>query len=187
MSVRYTVDPERSRFTVQAFATGMLSGFAHSPKFAIREFKAEIQFDPNEPDNASLQMTVRADSLELVDKVSERDRQEIQRAMREEVLETARYPEISFRSTQIAATKIADDWFRVQLKGEMRLHGVTKPQDIDGQLRVSDGELRLSGEFLLPQTAFGIKRASALGGAIKVKDELKFTFDLVGRAQEAPS
>jgi polyisoprenoid-binding protein YceI len=185
MVVRYPLDPGRSRFTVQAFATGMLSGFAHSPKFAVRGFKAEIQFDANEPDNTSLQLTVRADSLELIDQVSDKDRQEILRAMREEVLETARYPEISFRSTQIAATKIADHWFRVQLKGEMRLHGITKTQDIDAQLRLSESELRLSGEFLLSQTAFGIKRASALGGAIKVKDELKFVFDLVGQPQEA--
>jgi len=185
MAVRYRLDPERSRFTVQAFATGMLSGFAHSPKFAIRAFKGEIQFEPNEPDNTSLQLTVRADSMELIDQVSEKDRQEILRAMREEVLETGKYPEISFRSTQIAATRIADHWFRVQLKGEMRLHGVTKTQDIDAQLRLNENELRLSGDSLLSQTAFGIKRASALGGAIKVKDELKFVFDLVGHSQEA--
>jgi polyisoprenoid-binding protein YceI len=185
MAVRYPFDPERSRFTVQAFATGMLSGFAHSPKFAIRGFKGDIQFDPNEPDNTSLQLTVRADSLELIDQVSDKDRQEILRVMREEVLESARYPEISFHSTQIATTEIANHWFRVQLKGEMRLHGVTKAQDIDTQLRLNENELRLSGDFLLSQTAFGIKRASALGGAIKVKDELKFVFELVGHRQEA--
>jgi polyisoprenoid-binding protein YceI len=184
MAVRYTFDAERSRFTVQAFASGMLSGFAHSPTFAVRGFKGEMQFDPDAPGNASLLLEVRADSLELTDKVSEKDRQEIQRAMQEEVLETARYPLITYRSTQIAATRIADNWFRVQVRGEMRLHGATRPQEIDAQLRLAENELRLSGEFMLSQTAYGIKRASALGGAIKVKDELKFVFDLVGQKQE---
>jgi len=184
MSARYSLSPERSRFTVQAFATGMLSGFAHSPTFAVRAFAGEIRFEADEPANASLQMTVRADSLELTDKLSDKDRQEIQRAMREEVLQTAKYPEISFASTQIAVTKIADNWFRVQMKGEMRLHGVTKPQEIDAQLRLSAGELRMSGDLMLSQTAYGVKRASALGGAIKVKDELKFVFDLVGAKEE---
>jgi len=187
MAVRYTFDPQRSRFTVQAFATGMLSGFAHSPTFAIRGFTGEIQFDPSEPGNGSLQLTVRADSLVLTDKVSDKDRLEIQRAMREEVLETSRYPEISFRSTELAVTKITDNWFRVQPKGEMRLHGVTQPHGIDAQLRLSEADCRLSGDFLLSQTAFGVKRASALGGAIKVKDELKFVFDLVGHSLEAQS
>jgi len=183
MSIRYTLDPERSRFTVQAFATGLLSGFAHSPTFAIRGFEGDMQFDPGARGHTSLNLTVRADSLELTDKVSDKDRQEIQKAMREEVLETARYPEISFHSTQIAVTTIADNWFRVQLKGEMRLHGVTKSRDIDGQLRVGENEARLSGDFMLPQTTFGIRRASALGGAIKVKDELKFKFEIVGRSE----
>jgi polyisoprenoid-binding protein YceI len=187
MAVRYTFDPERSRFTVQAFATGMLSGFAHSPTFVIRAFKGDLQFEPGDPGNGSFQLTVRADALELNDKVSDKDRQEIQRAMRQEVLETSRYPEISFRSTELAVTKITDNWFRVQLKGEMRLHGVTKPHGIDAQLRLAEKECRLSGDFIISQTAFGVKRASALGGAIKVKDELKFVFDLVGHSQEAQS
>ena len=37
---RYRIDPGRSRFTVQAFATGLLSAFAHSPTFAVRDFRA---------------------------------------------------------------------------------------------------------------------------------------------------
>lgn len=184
MAVRYTLDAERSRFTVQAFATGMLSGFAHSPTFAIRRFTGEMQFDPDTRADASLVLEVRADSLELSDKVTEKDRQEIQRSMQQEVLETARFPSISYRSTQIAATRIADNWFRVQIQGEMRLHGMAKPQEIDAQLRLVENELRLSGDLMLSQTAYGIKRASALGGAIKVKDELKFVFDLVGEKQE---
>ena len=184
MAGRYKLDPERSRFTVQAFATGMLSGFAHSPTFSIASFEGEMQFDPNAPADASFHLSVRADSLDLLDKVSEKDRQEIGRAMRQAVLETAKFPDITFRSTAIAATKITDNWFRVQIRGEMRLHGVTKPQEIDGQLRLAENELKLSGEFLLAQSAYNVKRASALGGAIKVKDELKFSFELAGHQVE---
>ena len=38
MTARYRLDPGQSRFTVQAFATGMLSFFGHSPTFAVRDF-----------------------------------------------------------------------------------------------------------------------------------------------------
>jgi hypothetical protein len=40
MSTRHQIDAGRSRFTAQAFAGGLLSFFAHSPKFAVRDFAA---------------------------------------------------------------------------------------------------------------------------------------------------
>ena len=43
--------------------------------------------------------------------------------------------------------------------------------------------LRASGEFTVRQTDYGIKPVSVAGGALKVKDELKFSFDIVARKQ----
>ena len=59
------------------------------------------------------------------------------RAMREDVLETSKYPEITFRGTGIRATRLADNWFRLRIDGEIRLHGVTGRQEIDAQLRLT--------------------------------------------------
>jgi hypothetical protein len=39
--------------------------------------------------------------------------------------------------------------------------------------------LRAKGAFTLKQTSFDIKPVSIAGGTIKVKDELKFTFEIV--------
>ena len=44
--------------------------------------------------------------------------------------------------------------------------------------------LRAFGNFSLLQTDYDLKLASVAGGALKVKDELKFSFDLVGRKKE---
>jgi hypothetical protein len=44
--------------------------------------------------------------------------------------------------------------------------------------------LRVSGEFSLRQSDYGIKPVSFAGGALRLKDELKFKFELVGRKQE---
>jgi polyisoprenoid-binding protein YceI len=180
----YTVSPERSRFTVQAFAGGVLSGFAHNPVFAVRRFGGEVRFAPDAGDS-SCRIEVQAGSLELTGNVKETDRREIQRAMIYEVLETEKYPQIVFNSTEFAVTKIADNWFRAQVRGDMQLHGMTKMQQIDLQLRVLDQDLRLSGEFPLSLSAYKMKRVSALGGMIQVKDELKFAFDLVGPKQDS--
>ena len=43
--------------------------------------------------------------------------------------------------------------------------------------------LRAFGEFSLRQSDYGIKPVSAVGGGLKVKDEVKFTFDIVARKQ----
>jgi polyisoprenoid-binding protein YceI len=181
MIKRYPLDLQRSRFTVQAFATGMLAGFAHSPKFAIRQFAGEMRFVPEIPAESSFEMTVQAATLELIDNVKEKDRQEIQDQLMNEVLEVEKYPLITFASTAIALTKIADDWFRAQLRGDMQLHGVTKVQSIDAQLRYVERDVRLAGEFTLMLPDYRIKRITALGGMIKLKDDLKFQFDLVGQ------
>ena len=39
--------------------------------------------------------------------------------------------------------------------------------------------MRAKGEFTLKQTDYGIKLVSVAGGALKIKDELKFTFDVL--------
>ena len=181
MAIRYTLDPGASRFTVQAFAGGMLSVFAHNPVIAIRDFTGELLFEPDKPDATSFRMTVRADSLEVTDNVRPQDRQEIESTLRREALETATYPEIVFRSSAVSADKVADNWYRLQLRGELTLHGVTNAQAVDAQLRALGDEVRLGGEFKLSLSAYRIKRVTAAGGLITLKDELKFSFDVVGR------
>ena len=44
--VKFLIDTSASRFTVQAFATGMLSTFGHNPKIGIRDYEGEIKFVP---------------------------------------------------------------------------------------------------------------------------------------------
>jgi polyisoprenoid-binding protein YceI len=177
--VRYRIDPSRSRFTVRAFAGGMLSAFAHNPTFAIRGFTGEIEFVPDGIERASLRLQIKADSLELQDDVSAKDQQEIERMMREDVLETSRYPEITFETASVSGAKLGDTQYRLKIVGKLSLHGVTNACTMDAQAWVMPDTLRAQGEFPLRQTDYRIKLVSAAGGTIKVKDELKFSFDIV--------
>ena len=183
--MRYLLDPSQGRFTIQAFARGLLSAFGHSPTFAVREYTGELDMasEKEQPVPASLHITAKADSLALTDPVSAKDRNELERTMHAEVLETAVYPEIVFSSTEITAQTIFTNWYRVQIRGKMDLHGVSRPQQIDAQLRIMDDGMRLSGEFSLKLSMYHIKRVTALGGLISLQDDLKSGFDLFGRAQ----
>jgi polyisoprenoid-binding protein YceI len=176
----YRIDAGRSRFTVRAFATGVLSAFGHSPTIAVRKFTGEVRLPAGSPEGAAVSMAVEADSLVVTDDVGEKDRAEIERTMRQEVLETGRFPEVSFESTSVSAEKIYEGQYRLRIAGRLSLHGVTREVPIEAQVTWTDERLRARGEFALKQSDYRIKPVSAVGGTIKLKDELKLAFDLTG-------
>jgi polyisoprenoid-binding protein YceI len=181
---RYVLDPRVSRFTVRVFATGMLSAFGHSPTIAIRDFAGEARFDPDHPETGSLHVTVKAASLRVTDDVSDKDRREIEREMQENVLESARYPEIVYDCSRVSVDNPGNGNYSVKLLGSLTLHGVTRSQPIQARLAVTGDLLRAFGEFAIRQSDYNIKPVSAIGGGLKVKDEVKFSFDIVSRKQE---
>lgn len=178
--VRYRLDAAQSKFMVKAFAGGLLSAFAHDHNIAIKGISGEALITTDSVTPASLHMTIRADSLAITDKVSDKDRNEIETTMRTSVLEVQQYPEIVFKSTNISADKTGEGQYNAQIWGDVTLHGVTKSIWFKATVTVSDATLRARGSFALRQSDFKIKPPSAGGGTVKVKDELKFSFDIVG-------
>jgi polyisoprenoid-binding protein YceI len=181
--VRYRIEPRQSQLVVQAFAEGMLSVFGHNPTIAIQGFGGDARCVPGTLQQASVLMLVQAGSLAVIGKVSEKDRLEIERGMREDVLEIARYPEIVFMSTSVSASPVAQGQFQAQIAGSLSLHGVTREHRIDARVTVNGGTLRARGEFGLRQSDHNIKPASVMGGTLKVKDDLKFSFDISAERQ----
>jgi len=182
--VRYRLIPEQSKFTVQAFAEGLFSAFGHDPVLAIKDFNGEAQFVPGSFESASLKITIKADSIVLSNEVKEKDRLEIEQTMREQVLEIAKYPEIVFVSSNISVTRLSEGRYRARIIGDLTFHGVTqKNLWITAQVTMSGESLKAQGDFTLKQTDFGIKPFSVVGGTIKLKNELKFTFDIAARKE----
>lgn len=182
--VRYIADAGQSKFTVQAFASGLLSGFGHNPNIAIRDFTGEVQCVPGSLTNASVRFAIKAESLAVIDDVKEKDRMEIENMMHDTVLETSRYPEIIFQSTNITVTRIIEGRYKARIIGELTMHGVTRGSLwIQTQVKVEGERLRATGDFSLKQTDYNIKLVSVAGGALKLKDELKFTFDIVAHQE----
>lgn len=180
---RYVVSPTVSRFTVRAFASGLLSAFGHNPTIAIRDLSGEVHFNPAAVEKSSLQMLVKAASLSVTDNISDKDRREIEKEMRENVLEIDKYPDILFDVAGVVVKDSSDAGSDVILRGAMTLHGVMHPQAIPARITLTGELLRAFGEFTLRQSDYGMKPTSAVGGGLKVKDEVKFTFDIVARKQ----
>ena len=175
---RYRIDAGQSSFMVHAFVGGLLSGFGHNHNIAIKDINGETQFTDGTVAPASLHLRIRADSLTVTDKVSDSDRQTIEKTMRDQVLETGKYPEITFNSTKIEATKNSDTEYQAKILGDLTMHGVTHNVPINAQLTFDYKTLRARGEFTLKMTDYSIKPPSVAGGTIKVKDTLKFTFNI---------
>ena len=136
---------------------------------AYSNFSGAIPFTPGRPESSWLQLTIQANSLAVTGDVSEKDRCEIERTMRLEVLETEKYPQISFRSTQVSATQSAEGQYQVDINGDLTLHGITRSQPLRVQLRVDGERLRAYGEFSLRQTDYKIKLVSVARGHTKAK------------------
>jgi polyisoprenoid-binding protein YceI len=182
--VNYVIDARVSRFTVRVSASGMLSAFGHSPTIAIRDFAGEARLNPNALESARLHLTVKAASLQVTDNISDKDRREIEREMQENVLEIARHPEIVYECSRVTGSNALNGQTAITLNGNLTLHGQTRPQAIPVGIAISGDMLRAYGEFSLRQSDYNIKLVSAIGGGLKVKDEVRFFFDIVARKQE---
>jgi polyisoprenoid-binding protein YceI len=181
--VRYAIDPKASQFTVQAFASGLISAVAHSPKIAIRGWTGDVSFVPVTLVDAKLKVVVKTASLEVLDELREADRRELHRVMNDEVLETRRFPEAVFESTGINGERVKENLNRVNVEGRLSLHGVTNGQSFFSQVAFGVDSFRAYGEFSLLQSDYGIRIASIAGETLKLQDELKFSFYVVGRKQ----
>ena len=177
---RYRLDASQSQFTVRAFSGGLLFFKGHDHIIAVRDFTGEVQLTPGAISPASLQMTIRADSLvETRDVFTEQQKQIINKELREIVLETARYPEITLKSTDVTG-KLTGGHFEAEIGGDLTLHGVTRHVRIPAQVTLNGDTLRARGEFTVKRGDYNVKATSAVHGLIRVRDRLKFTFDIVG-------
>ena len=180
----FTIDGRASRFTVQAFATGLLSAMGHNPTIGVRDLAGEVRFDPEQEHAGGLKLFIKSSSLSVQNDVSDKDRREMEQLMNREVLETAKFPEITYEAPDIFIKSLGGDLFSASLNGSLNLHGVTRKVSIPVRVVLLGDMLRASGDFTLSQSDFGIEPVSVAGGALKLKDELKFSFEIVARKQE---
>jgi polyisoprenoid-binding protein YceI len=181
---RYVIDGRASRFTVRAFATGLLAKMGHNPTIGIRDLSGEMTFNPDKLEAGSFRIVIKSASLGVQDDISSKDLSEMERLMNQEVLETEKFPEILYEATDISVTKMADMLYSAALNGNLTMHGVTRSQPIVTRVALLGSMLRASGDFSLNQTDYNIKLVSVAAGALKLKDELTFSFEIVARKQE---
>lgn len=181
VEIRYRLDPSRSTFMVRAFAGGLLWFKGKDHFIAVRDFSGEATVTEGTITPATLQLTIKSNSLvETRDIFTEAEKQIINKELQEIVLEPEKYPEITFKSTSITGKLNPNGVFEARIDGDLTLHGVTRRITIPADVTVTGNDLRARGEFTVERGDFGVKATSAVHGMVRVRDKLKFTFDIMG-------
>jgi polyisoprenoid-binding protein YceI len=178
---RFRLDSDQSKFIAHGLRGGLLWFKGHEHLVAAREFSGEAQMSPDKITPASLQLTVKTDSMvETSDAFTEQQKQIINKELREIVMEPAKYPEIVFKSTVVTGKSQSNGQYNLKIVGELTLHGVTRQIVIPAKVTLTGNNLRAIGEFSIDRSDFKVKATSAFHGMVRVRNKVKFTFDIVG-------
>lgn len=177
----YRLDAAQSKFIAHAIAGGLFWFKGHDHLVAVREFTGEARLDPDSIAASSLQITAQAGSMVETSSVfTEPQKQIIDKELREIVLEPSKYPEIVFQSNNVSGQSTGANQYDLRIGGNLTLHGVTKPITIPVKVTVTGNDLRAQGEFSIDRGDFNVKATSAFHGLVRVRDKVKFEFDIVG-------
>ena len=180
------VDPGRSTLLVKLYKDGPAAAFAHDHVVQARRFSGAVEWDPARPAATRVQIEVDAAALEAdapalrrrlgMTDLSEGTRGDVQRTMvGARQLDVASHPKISFRST--AAEPQPDGTLLV--RGELTLHGVTRPVAVPVKLTELASGWRGQGTLRLRQSEYGIDPYRFAFGAVRNRDGVDLVLDLV--------
>jgi polyisoprenoid-binding protein YceI len=176
-TVTYTLDASQSKFMAHANRSGLLWFKGHSS-----DFSGQVELTPDTITPASLRLVVKAASLhETGADFTEPQKQIINKELKEIVLHPDQYPDITFQSTNVTAKTLGAGRYDLKINGNLTLHGVTRRITIPAVVTLNGSTLRAVGEFSIDRDDYKVKATSAFHGMVRVDDNVKFEFDIVGR------
>ncbi len=176
----YAIVPEESKIQITAKTSGMFGFLGHDHLIVPKTFSAEAEVQPQESVPAVVSIRIDATSLyEAEPEFKPEDKQKIEAQMHSEVLETAKYPEILFKSTKVTYTKSPEHVYDTKIEGDLSLHGVTRKITVPTRITEDGANLRAAGKFEVQRADYKIETKSAGGGTVKVGKTLEVTFNIV--------
>jgi len=180
-TVTYTLDASQSKFMANANRSGLFWFKGHSHHLAASDFSGQVELTPDTITPASLRLVVKAASLhETGADFTDQQKQIIDKELKDIVLLPAQYPDITFQSSNVTVKSSAAGRSEVKIDGNLTLHGVTKRITIPAVVTLSGNNLRAVGEFSINRDDFNVKATSAFHGMVRVDNDVKFEFDIVG-------
>ena len=163
------IDTGRSTVTIYAYKSGLFSLFADDHIIRAQLAGGSISEQPP----LSVEVAIHAAALTVLDPDLAADRRaEVQtRMLGPEVLDVAKFPDITFASTTVEPTR-ENQW---KVTGRLTIRGRT--QVVTFTAVKQNGVYR--GDVTIGQRDFGIQPISIVGGTVRVKNELKIRFEIL--------
>ena len=181
-TVTYNLDASQSKFMAHASPSGLLWFKGHTHHLAASDFSGQVELTPNTITPASLRLVVKAASLhETGADFTDQQKQIIDKELKEIVFHPDQYPDITFQSTSVTAKSKTTNQYDVKITGNLALHGITRPVTIPAVVTLNGDTLRAVGKFSIDRDDYKVKATSAFHGMVRVDDDVKFEFDIVGR------
>ncbi len=163
---RSSFGPGDVEVVVLTTSTGPLARLGHDLSFRVARLQVDVTSDGGE-DGAEVEATLQVDSLELLSPVSDRDRADIMKRVRKDVLRPKRWPEIRFRSSRIFKHGEGEH-ARLSVAGDLTLCGTTRPVSFE----VIRDRNEWGGQVVIRQPDFGIKPFKVAFGGLRVSPEV---------------
>lgn len=164
----YRLGPEAGRLLLKTGRTGLGSKAGHDLTIEVTSWSGTATVDTTNPVNSTAEVDIDVDSLEVregtggLKPLTDGDRADIKKNIRQKILHTDRHPKITFRSTQVAGSP---DHFTIT--GDLTITGTTRPATVTGNI-TADGTIHATAT--ITQTTWDIKPFSAFFGALKLAD-----------------
>lgn len=170
-SVVYVVSPS-SRLEVRTGKSGLLGFMGHEHLIRAWAFSGRVVYYPGTPSASRVSLIVLAESLEVLTPPDTQEIRKVTAAMRTEVLDVARYPEIRFESRSVDLSGQ-----QLHLVAALTLKGRTRELPIHLTIELGADTIRAATTFAVKQSEFGIKPfRGGPGGTVRVADRV--TFDI---------
>jgi len=149
-----------------------LDATLHTVHGAFKLKSGEIHFDPQ---------TGKAQGAIVIDAASGNTGDDSRdKKMHEQVLESAKYPEITFVPEQVKGSIPAKGTAQIPVSGVIRIHGQEHPLFFMVSADApSGGQIHVKAEFSIPYKEWGMKDPSNF--LLRVSDTVKIEIDAVAR------
>jgi len=184
--VAFVVDPATSHVRLHLGRAGLLKFMGHEHHIEAPLAEGRVVVVEGDPGRSSVQLRFEAARLAVIPGSEPAgDIPKVEERMRgPEVLEVARYPEITFASTSVEAEPAGDSRFRLVVAGTLTLRGRSFPVEVPLEVVQRGGGLEARGEVALNLRDVGIEPPS-VAGVVKVANRFKLEFEIRARRPAA--
>ena len=173
------VGPADGTLLIRTGREGAAAKMGHDLSIVATAWSATVTVVAEQPDRSSVRATIDAASLTVREgrggatALTTKQQSDIEKTIRDKVLESDRHPQITFVSTAVGGTVALPT-----VTGDLTIAGTTRSVSL--RLAVHDGEggVRVSGSTQIVQSDFGIKPYSALLGTLRVRDTVDLEVDI---------